>query len=174
MKSHLETAHLNLVRSGNAVDAIEQMRLGNDAHNRYWCGFCNDIIPQNIAEMQSAAEARFKHIGDHYDKDERDFRDWICVEKNQTKGELSAVAKRKAQYRQGTARTDDEESFAEDALRSPLRPRHTELGSSAMASRDADMVGHSALATSNHKRRRLSHPDDDAEFVPDDDDSMQM
>ena len=63
------------------------MRLGREGYNFFWCGFCNDLKPQPD-ELHGAWDWRFKHIGDHYDKDGYRVADWICLEANRRKGDL--------------------------------------------------------------------------------------
>ena len=175
-RRHVEVKHGITPLNDDAATSFEHLRLGPEAHDRYWCGFCKEIIPQQRqTEMQSAPEARFKHIGDHYDKEDSNIANWICVLANKPKGELSAEDKKRARERERTGcGEDDEGPLPGDGIPGlpPLRIGLTEPASSAMAGYETDMAGPSAYNTSNHKRRRLSQPeeDEDADCVPDDDD----
>jgi hypothetical protein len=46
------------------------MHLGEEAVDRFWCGFCQDIVSQEPHGGYDPKEMRMQHIGDHYDKDD--------------------------------------------------------------------------------------------------------
>ncbi|KAK0317039.1 hypothetical protein LTR82_011908 [Friedmanniomyces endolithicus] len=94
--NHLRQQHQDSLINQNPALLSESMHLGAKAHRRYFCGFCNSLIPQNPTDFLNAAEARYKHIGDHYDQDSRHVNDWICSEANKAKGLLSAEERKRA------------------------------------------------------------------------------
>lgn len=86
LKKHLRGDDHGLVHLTDAElqDECRRYLLGREGHERFWCGFCQRLVSQEKA-LQNAWDARFKHIGDHFDKEGRDSGDWVCVEENKAK-----------------------------------------------------------------------------------------
>ncbi|KAK5174468.1 uncharacterized protein LTR77_001548 [Saxophila tyrrhenica] len=58
--------------------------LGQHAHYRFWCGFCQRLVNQTELSPEhggrrasNAWEQRFNHIGDHYDKHDANIDNWL-------------------------------------------------------------------------------------------------
>ena len=52
---HLRQRHRGTVRSeGDVSYHCEMMHLRANAHNCFWCGFCNNLIRQDRTEIQNA------------------------------------------------------------------------------------------------------------------------
>ena len=88
--------HLRMAHGVKGDEAnMQLMHMGANAHNNYWCGFCQRLIPQESTSMHhNTLEVRYKHIGDHFDKDHH-INKWICVEARRAKGALAAEHKHK-------------------------------------------------------------------------------
>ncbi|KAI7196774.1 hypothetical protein KC363_g627 [Hortaea werneckii] len=104
MRKHLLAQHkkalqLEASRKGNPLQRLvtlktEHMHIGREAHHYYWCGFCDQLIAP-VKEAPNAWEDRFRHVGDHYDKENKHVDDWICVQANRRKGDISRPDRRK-------------------------------------------------------------------------------
>ncbi|KAK0888932.1 hypothetical protein LTR02_015873 [Friedmanniomyces endolithicus] len=101
--NHLRQNHPDTLTNNPLPLLSETMHLGAKAHRRYFCGFCNSLIEQNPLDFLNAAEARYKHIGDHYDQDSRHVNDWVCSEANKAKGLLSAEERKRAKASSSSA-----------------------------------------------------------------------
>ncbi|EMC93545.1 hypothetical protein BAUCODRAFT_125399 [Baudoinia panamericana UAMH 10762] len=77
MRSHIKRRHAE-VRTKSLDALCNGMHLGDNASDQFWCGFCEDLVPCK-ADVQKPGEYRMKHIGDHYDKDDKHINDWVCV-----------------------------------------------------------------------------------------------
>ncbi|EME50190.1 hypothetical protein DOTSEDRAFT_68902 [Dothistroma septosporum NZE10] len=91
--SHLHTHH-NLHPHSDIDIICASSHLGREGHRHFWCGFCRRLVKQGGLEpfgtgagngAGNAWDARFKHIGDHFDKDNMDSLDWVCVEEGRRK-----------------------------------------------------------------------------------------
>lgn len=99
------------------AELLEECRkylLGREGHERFWCGFCQRLVSQEKA-LQNAWDARFKHIGDHFDKEGRDGGDWVCIEENKAKKYIVPPQQEegKAKERRGSARKEENEEEAD-------------------------------------------------------------
>ncbi|KAI7153426.1 hypothetical protein KC316_g10618, partial [Hortaea werneckii] len=104
MRKHLLAQHtaalqLEASRKGNPLQRLvnlktEHMHIGREAHHYYWCGFCDRLIAP-VKGASNAWEDRFRHVGDHYDKENKHVDDWICVQANRRKGDISKPDRRK-------------------------------------------------------------------------------
>ncbi|GAB1741383.1 hypothetical protein NU219Hw_g6618t1 [Hortaea werneckii] len=104
MRKHLLAHHttalqLEASRKGNPLQRLvtlkaEHMHIGREAHHYYWCGFCDRLIAP-VKDASNAWEDRFRHVGDHYDKENKHVDDWICVQANRRKGDISKPDRRK-------------------------------------------------------------------------------
>ncbi|KAI9694344.1 MAG: hypothetical protein M1820_008992 [Bogoriella megaspora] len=83
-KTHLATHH-RLANSTEIESEAKVRHIGRNGQGRFWCGFCNDVIKLEQRGID-AWDERFKHIGDHFNKEERNIGDWICLETNKPKG----------------------------------------------------------------------------------------
>lgn len=119
--NHLQKRHDLDPQSAETQGYTKSMHLGREGHKNYWCGFCNELIPQfNSSQrdsMQNSAwNVRCKHIGDHFDKQERHIDDWVCIEHNKKKGFITKEnsKKLKSRYREGKA--EDEGDLPDDGI----------------------------------------------------------
>ncbi|EXJ78329.1 hypothetical protein A1O3_09490 [Capronia epimyces CBS 606.96] len=55
---------------------VGQFQIAANHQGHYWCGFCNQIMRHNKHGVD-AVNARFDHIGDHFNKDKKAPRSWI-------------------------------------------------------------------------------------------------
>lgn len=97
MSAHLDTRHGNEgYRQDRLVhwDAISASHIGPGAHHSFWCGFCRQILPRPESKQrgksQGKADARSQHIGDHYDQGTNIIEDWIDIEENKPKQDITA------------------------------------------------------------------------------------
>ncbi|TKA77167.1 hypothetical protein B0A55_04469 [Friedmanniomyces simplex] len=167
--AHLRQSHRDTVGGGSSSSSeqqvalyCERMHLGAKAHRRFFCGFCDALVQQDPGEFQSAAEARYKHIGDHYDQGAWRAEDWVCVEAGKPKGLLSVEERGRAMARargRSSCRGDDDGGEDED-------DEDSDLGESGIP-----LPALRALSHGNGKRRKLSlgfDADADAENMIDD------
>ena len=79
---------------------IASMYLGRQGQERFWCGFCCDVIENHAqAQGKDSFTARCDHIGAHIDsKGGRHIKDWVCVEFMMRKEELMKVLKRTGKH----------------------------------------------------------------------------
>jgi hypothetical protein len=174
---HLRFMHRDQVDDTQLDHYCDMMHLRDNGHNCYWCGFCNKLQRQDSNDMHNAQEVRFKHIGDHYDKDDYHVRDWICVEANRPKGELFPKTKQTFRGKDGRRIPDDDEGsdLGDSGIPETLSPPytgHTAPPAAQWTTHSGDMPASSAPYTRiNHKRRRHSASEDeeeDADNVSDD------
>ena len=96
---HLVTVH-NLAADAEETNSLcRDMYMGRDGQHHFWCGFCDQLIEQAQGVHPEAWGVRFKHIGDHFDKDNRNIDDWIDVEKNKMKKVLEDEEKMRSNDR---------------------------------------------------------------------------
>lgn len=63
-----------------------ERHIGRNGQGRFWCGFCKNILKLDQRGIE-AWDERFKHIGDHFNKENCDIKDWLCLESNKLKGQ---------------------------------------------------------------------------------------
>lgn len=82
--------HSALPGSKSIDELCEEMRLGKEAYGRFWCGFCEAIIPvEHQVGGKSPREIRSDHIGEHFDKEERRIAEYMCPEMGKRHGEMT-------------------------------------------------------------------------------------
>ena len=83
----LHLFHAHSISPGKEKSAMvcRDMHIGREGHHHFWCGFCNELIEQEQGIQPGAWNVRFKHIGDHFDKDNLNIDDWIDIEQNRKK-----------------------------------------------------------------------------------------
>ncbi|KAF2773316.1 hypothetical protein EJ03DRAFT_323815 [Teratosphaeria nubilosa] len=116
---HFKEAHPLLVRQlqasstelGDIIlrEAASGMHLGREANFRFWCGFCEKLIPQ---ESRNAPGDRFKHLGDHFDKGD-DIQDWVCIQFNKKQQFITKEDKEEARRREKLAVLAEESGVGE-------------------------------------------------------------
>ncbi|KAI1332657.1 hypothetical protein F5Y16DRAFT_356164 [Xylariaceae sp. FL0255] len=75
-KAHLAEEH-GIRDDTGAKELVERGRSGRNWKDRFWCGFCNDLIDVQDDSMPAWAE-RFNHIDEHYTgKEPRDISEWV-------------------------------------------------------------------------------------------------
>ena len=178
MKSHLEHEHIAVLRvqaskEGNPLARLlviktEQMHLGREGHHSFWCGFCNRLVAQDKS-THPAWEERFKHIGDHYDRENRHIDDWICVQENRRRGTIDRTNRKKAKDRKDSRsvglHTGLGESGSEEAFPFQLAGVTEPLEPLKLSRQETDLAGPSHMS---HKRQRIDEADRDAEHESDD------
>ncbi|KAK5127094.1 hypothetical protein LTR85_008454 [Meristemomyces frigidus] len=179
--AHFRRKHADLLKqqmpvSGPSASIEEQqleqkansVHLGREGNIRFWCGFCNELVPQREG-THNAWEQRFNHIGDHFDKDHLHIDSWICIEENKQKGLISKDERKKAKQRSRMGRPDEDSDLGESGIvePSPFGPGYTAPGAFAPPGHGPDMSAQGGMYTSN-KRRRIED-DMDADGVSDDD-----
>nr|POF12838.1 putative glycosidase crf1 [Quercus suber] len=85
MRTHLRSLEHTQSLFGRVDDEVKRGNCGPYGRANFWCGFCNTLIPTTPKEGLASWAARSKHIGDHYDKDNRKIEDWVCVKENRPK-----------------------------------------------------------------------------------------
>ncbi|KAI7337345.1 hypothetical protein KC315_g2364 [Hortaea werneckii] len=171
MRKHLLAQHtaalqLEASRKGNPLQRLvnlktEHMHIGREAHHYYWCGFCDRLVAP-IKDASNAWEDRFRHVGDHYDKENKHVDDWICVQANRRKGDISKPDRRKGKG----------SSVAKDDLDSDVDLGDAGIPNASPFSTDGSIVGFTPPSRSQvrkpNKRQRIDEDADiDAEHVSD-------
>ncbi|RMZ35236.1 hypothetical protein D0859_00620 [Hortaea werneckii] len=118
--------------------------------------------PLQRLEAPNAWEDRFRHVGDHYDKENKHVDDWICVQANRRKGEISRPDRRKGRSSSELKDNLDSDVDLDDA---------GNLGASPVST-DGTIVGstppYKVQAQRPSKRQRMEEDADiDAEHVSD-------
>lgn len=90
------------------------MHLGREGHHHFWCGFCNKLIEQDEGIQPGAWDVRFKHIGDHFDKENKNIDEWVDIEKNKKKKFIDSEETSKKVNT--TSRHDDDSDLGEDGI----------------------------------------------------------
>ena len=159
--SHLEHKHFLQQGSQQNEDHCNAMHISRDAHDHFWCGFCNKLI-SNPDDIQTAAyERRFSHIGDHFDKDNDHIDNWIDIEENRPKRELKRDKEVKVQLRM----ENDDSDLGDDGI-PPLATTASVAHHPRSRHNAAVIAGRADWHTS--MKRRMSEADADAEGVSDD------
>ncbi|KAI6826362.1 hypothetical protein KC332_g8743 [Hortaea werneckii] len=172
MRKHLIAQHtralqLEASRKGNPLQRLvtlkaEHMHIGREAHHFYWCGFCDRLIAP-VKEAPNAWEDRFRHVGDHYDKENKHVDDWICVQANRRKGDISKPDRRKGKGSSEVKNDLDSDVDLEDAG----------IPNASPVSTDGSVVGFTPPSSRSqvrkpNKRQRIDEGVDvDAEHVSD-------
>lgn len=110
LAQHLHRHHGIALNSAQNEDERKSMHLGREGHHHFWCGFCNKLIKQQDSMHQGAWDMRFKHIGDHFDKDNYHIDNWIDIGENRKKGLITKEERKKSRGRSGNGRYDDDDS----------------------------------------------------------------
>ena len=165
---HLQRKHgIPLKSTQNEADC-KSMHLGREGHHHFWCGFCNKLIQQQDSMNQGAWDMRFKHIGDHFDKNNYHIDDWIDIEENKKKSLIAKDGRKKSKGRSRTGQFDDDDSdLGEAGIPEPYVPGFSAPGSHASAGYGATQSG---IYPSN--RRRVDAGEIDAEGVSDEEFQM--
>lgn len=111
---HLEAHHDIKDKSEESRTQCREMHLGREGHHHFWCGFCDRLIEQAGGIQPGAWDVRFKHIGDHFDKDNFNIDDWVDIEKNKKKRLIENEEKLK--YANSKAKIDDDSDLGEDGI----------------------------------------------------------
>lgn len=140
-----------------------QYLLGREGHERFWCGFCQRLVSQEKA-LQNAWDARFKHIGDHFDKEGKYGGDWVCIEENKAKRYIVPPSQEegKGKARRNSSRKQEHE---EEADLSEFDPT-TEMqagGGTGFAGMEPYNGDFEYLSVSQGRKRKHSAVDADAD-----------
>ena len=108
MYAHLSDYHASVLQyemsiTGKSMNLLlqqmaDETHLGREAHQHFFCGFCDKLILQG-ADMQDVFDERAQHIGDHYDKKDCNVDDWVCIETNKPKRCSAEHGRPKAEQR---------------------------------------------------------------------------
>jgi hypothetical protein len=83
-KSHLQNAHK--YNEDECNEESRERHIGRNGQGRFWCGFCKDVIKLSRRGIE-AWDERFQHIGEHFNRDQYQIKDWLCLESNKPKGQ---------------------------------------------------------------------------------------
>ena len=81
--THLK--HQHACTEEQAKEERNERHIGRNGQGRFWCGFCKNVLKLDQRGIE-AWDERFKHIGDHFNKENCDIKDWVCLESNKPKG----------------------------------------------------------------------------------------
>ncbi|KAK3722238.1 hypothetical protein LTR37_002671 [Vermiconidia calcicola] len=117
---HLFRKHSVPLQTHQSEVECTRSHLGREGHHQFWCGFCDALIQQPESILQGAWDFRLKHIGDHFDKNNSHISNWIDIEENRPKGQLSDHdRKRSKAHRPRNGKggfTDDDSGLGEDGI----------------------------------------------------------
>lgn len=82
-EDHLRDVHA--VKPDKIREHLAKQRIGRDSLTRFWCGFCEKIVPLQKKGIHGSNE-RCDHIGDHFKRGQK-IKDWIDLDTNVAKGE---------------------------------------------------------------------------------------
>jgi hypothetical protein len=111
---HLATSHGFKAGTEEIKKQCRDMHLGREGHHHFWCGFCNKLIEQAGGIQPGAWDVRFKHIGDHFDKDNLPIDEWVDIEKNKKKKLIDHEEQNKKTG--SKLRVDDDSDLGEDGI----------------------------------------------------------
>lgn len=144
-----------------------QMHLGREGHYHFWCGFCNGLIQQADSMQESAWDRRFKHIGDHFDKENYHIDNWVDIEQNRAKGLITKEDRKKAKHQTRNGHIDEDSDLGDDGIPSlggrPTGPPNPMLNVPQSYQSGLDPQA----STYTSKKRRSSEMEVDADGVSD-------
>lgn len=166
---HLQKRHNLGPGSLETKSHTKTMHLGREGHKNFWCGFCDKLIPQPDSSQQDSIQTsawvlRFKHIGDHFDKENGHINDWVCIEHNKKKGFITMQDKKKAKSRFRDGKAADDSDLPDDGIPAKYVPKDspTFASNSFEAKRSPDMGMQASI-----KRKYEEIDDADADGVSD-------
>lgn len=80
--NHLEAIHSIKAGTEESKTKCREMQLEREGYHNFWCGFCNNLITQPDGSQTAARSTRFKHIGDHFERDNLNIDEWVDIEQN--------------------------------------------------------------------------------------------
>lgn len=164
---HLQSKHNFTVGSANNEAICARSHLGREAHHHFWCGFCNTLIAQQENMQHPAWDMRFKHIGDHFDKDNRHINDWIDIEMNKKKCLIPRDGKKtKSRSHGARADDDDDDELGDDGIPAFV-PGFPAPVSRALPGHDPGMPAQPSAFYTMSKSGIMTAADDDADGVSD-------
>lgn len=135
------------------LQRINSNRIGGDCQFRFWCGFCNVLVPISTEGFAALIE-RFDHIyNEHFEKGQ-DISSWVLPDSHLTKGEAKPQSLgRVLQYAASATETTisesvDSKSLLEDVL-------ETEETGAAPSQRNLRQI-RTFRASSRGRRSRVS------------------
>ena len=87
--NHLVSEHDLPRDSAEMNEACERMHLGREGHGHFWCGFCIKLIKQTAGIQQASWKMRLKHISEHFDYTNCKIGDWVDIEQQKKKSEIT-------------------------------------------------------------------------------------
>lgn len=118
--------------------------VAREGHNYFWCGFCVKPISHQ-SPTESGWEGRFKHVGEHFDKDKYDSDDWVCFNHHEKKKGVTVKDQKKSRCR-GDPDYGDAGLVVNTAMESAV-----DLDTSSAISW-ASMLSYGRYAMDNHQR----------------------
>lgn len=112
--NHLDKVHSIPSGTDESKSTCRNMHLGREGHHHFWCGFCNKLIQQSEGIQPGAWDVRFKHIGDHFDKDNMSIDDWVDIEKNRKKRLIANENQNKKAN--AASQVNDDSDLGEDGI----------------------------------------------------------
>ena len=168
---HLENRHGIHAETPQNKAECKRMHLGREGHHHFWCGFCNELIDQPNSVQGGTWDARFKHIGDHFDKDSANINDWIDIEANKKKGLITREDRKKTKAtrsRNGRFYDDDSDLGEDGILPSDYQTGYnTAPVPHALGGQSIERSAATGVYTPD--KRRLNAGESDADGVSDDD-----
>ena len=143
--------------------------LGREGHKNFWCGFCDTLIPQPDSSQQDSIQTsawvlRFKHIGDHFDKENLHINDWVCIEHNKKKSLITVQDKKKAKTRFRDGKAADDSDLPDDGIPS----KYVSQDSPTFAADEFERKVSTDMGMAASNKRKFEDVDDaDADGVSD-------
>lgn len=147
-REHTRSTHSGQYSPGQFEDVVSSMHIASNAHKNFWCGFCRKLVA-NFVTIHTALEGRYKHIGDHFDKDEMHIKDWICVEANKPKEFIDEDDRERSRSHACYDRNDEDSDLGDSGI-----------PTTEPVSRDTSSNYHT---TRNNKRQRVEYSDTEAD-----------
>ena len=146
-RTHLRQCHKDS-DAAEVTSLVRQQRIGRRSQVRYWCGFCNAIVPM-VKKGIDGDDERFNHIDDHFMKQGRKIEHWY----------LPAGGFKKGNEPDELSSDDENHHHPEPALAMPTPPRSTRKRSAQSAfgseSSQPRVAPRSAASQSSRQRTRF-------------------
>lgn len=175
--NHLQRRHHLVAKSPEVQSHCKKMHLGREGHHHFWCGFCVKLVAQpNNAQQdsiqQSAWAMRSKHIGDHFDKNNRHINDWVCIEHNKRKELITKEDKKKAKTRVRNGKADDGSDLGDDGIPAALVPNYSGFNPNIITGHVSNMGANINTDASGDRKMEDAGDDDDDDDNDDDADGV--
>lgn len=123
-EAHLNGPHGEDLRNVHLETLINAFHLGRGGHHHFWCGFCDRLIAPPENQDQEKSNPRFKHIGDHFDKEKRNIGDWMDIEANMLKRAMPETNPKYSRNSTMTTESADDSDLGDDGIGIPMTFAH--------------------------------------------------